>query len=341
MRLNTNSRPVRWTDRTLSVLRASRLEACEKELAGLGGCGLFDVDTTDMDAERLFEQSYYAEEEKATRLHSIEEMRIRVLSQLPAEMGMLSPEEYELTVKLALFGGEMPILDWNDLPAARSLIYRMWCRARPERGNWIRMPRQICVATLLMMASEEVKAVRDTVQEILDMVDNTLYLAGMMPAEVVMKDMAFRLQGSLAADKPELHARILKASFETMLNREGRMILIHPGLADPRSLLQTEAGAGMDQRSLTDLYESLMEVEDPLYDRILSLIQNLGRPEAGAEDTVEDLILLAKQGAPADEMREVLASRIICLPTEEMTSALQALHDRIPKWLTLNMERVQ
>ena len=64
-----------------------------------------------------------------------------------------------------------------------------------------------------------------------------------------------------------------------------------------------------------------------------------GLPEA--EDTVEDLILLAKQGAPAEEMRQVLAARIICMPTAEMEAALQALHDRIPKWFTLNMERVQ
>lgn len=342
MRLNAKPRPVRWTDRTLSILRASRLEACEKELAGLGGRGLFDEETTDADAERLFEESYYAEEEKAPRLHTIEEMRVRVLSQLPAETGLLSQEEFELAVKMALFGGEMPVLDWNDLPCALSLVRRMWCRARPERGNWIRMPRQVCAALLLMLASEEIKTVRETVQEILDTVDNTLYLAGMMPAEVAVRDMAFRLQGSLAAGKQDLFLRLLKSSFETMLNREGKLMLVHPGLADPMSLTPADhAGTGMDQRSLTDLYESLMEVEDPLYDRMLGLIKDLGRPEMQAEDTVEDLILLAKQGAPAEEMRQVLAARIICMPTAEMEAALQALHDRIPKWFTLNMERVQ
>ena len=54
-----------------------------------------------------------------------------------------------------------------------------------------------------------------------------------------------------------------------------------------------------------------------------------------------DLILLAKQGAPAEEMRQVLMSKIICLPTAEMLDALRALHDLIPRWFTLNMERVQ
>ena len=31
----------RWMDRTMTVLRTGRLEACEKEFAGLGGGGLF------------------------------------------------------------------------------------------------------------------------------------------------------------------------------------------------------------------------------------------------------------------------------------------------------------
>ena len=52
-------------------------------------------------------------------------------------------------------------------------------------------------------------------------------------------------------------------------------------------------------------------------------------------------MLLAKQGAPVQEMREVLASRIICLPTAEMLSALADIHDRVPKWVSLNMARMQ
>ena len=278
------------------------------------------------------------------RLHTIEEMRIRVLSQLPAEMGLLSQEEFTLLMKLALFGGEMPLYDWNDLPSARSLVYRMWCRTKPENGRWITMPRQICVAVLMMLASEEMAKVRDITAEVIDTVDNTLYLTGMMPAETIVRDMAFRLQGSLAEDKPNLYLRMIKSSFETILTREGKLMVVHPGLADPRALLRAGDGvlrAGMNREALESLYGSLMDVEDPLYEALLEKIQNLCRPEVGPEDTVEDLILLAKQGAPTEEMRKVLGTKLICLPTEEMISALDDLHRRIPRWVTLNMERVQ
>ena len=136
---------------------------------------------------------------------------------------------------------------------------------------------------------------------------------------------------------------MLKASFETVISPEGQLMLVHAGLAEPRSLPGSGIGLnpGLSRESMEDLYSSLMDLEDPLYDRMLSLIQDVIRPETSAEDAVEDLILLAKQGAPVEEMRQVLGEKIICLPTKEMLSALQALHDRIPRWFSLKMERVQ
>ena len=338
-----NARQVFWPDQTLSALRLGRLEACEKELADLGGHGLFDAETTDTDAERLFSQSWYSEEEKKPRLHSIEEMRKQVLSQLPAEMGLLSPDEYPLALKLALFGGQMPIFDWEDLPAARSLIRRMWCRAWPEKGNWLVMPRQICMAVLLMLSSEELGSVKETAGRIIETVDNTLYLAGAMPAEMAVKDLAWQLQGTLGENKPALYLRLLKSTFETQVDRNGRLMLVHSGLADPVSFMSGQGSRmiGLDQTNMERLYESLMDVEDPLYDRMLSLIQGLMRQEINGEDTVEDLMLMAKQNASVDEMRQVLGMRIICLPTEEMTDTIREIQARVPRWTSLNMAGVQ
>lgn len=336
-------RPVQWTDRTLSVLRASRLDACEKELAGLGGRGLFDAETTDLDAERLFEMSWMAEEDEPPGLHTVAGLRTRVLGSFPVEMLLLSQEEFDLVLKAALFGGDMPLFDWNDLIPARSLMRRLWCRVETGKINRMIMPRQLCAGVVLMQISEEAGKIREIVSEITETVDNTLYLAGMMPADTALRDIAGQLEGTMAAGRPDLYRRLLKASFETVPDREGRLMLVHPGLADSQSFLpgRKDLSPGADQDTMEDLYDSLSDVEDPLYDRMLGLIRDLSRPEAGAEDTVEDLILLAKQGAPVNQMREVLSSRIICLPTAEMVSTLAELHDRVPKWFSLNMARVQ
>ena len=47
----TNTRSLHWADKTMSVLRADQLEACEKDLAGLPSRCLFEPDCSDVDAE--------------------------------------------------------------------------------------------------------------------------------------------------------------------------------------------------------------------------------------------------------------------------------------------------
>ena len=48
-----NTRPFHWADKTMSVLRANQLEACEKDLAGLPSFSLFDNVCTDANIEEL------------------------------------------------------------------------------------------------------------------------------------------------------------------------------------------------------------------------------------------------------------------------------------------------
>ncbi|MBR2824634.1 MAG: hypothetical protein IKE24_13250 [Clostridia bacterium] len=335
--------PDQWTDRTMTTLRAGRLEACERDLEGLGGSGLFEEGTTDLDAERLFDISWMKGEEKIPRLHTVEEMRAQVLGQFAQEFALLSPEEHDLVLKMSVIGGEFPLYDWNDLIPARSLIRRLWCRLHPERHNWLVLPSAFCLFALATSVSEEAKRVKEIVDETIETVENTLYLAGAMTADTVIRDLAWKLQGSMAADQEHLYRRLLLSAFDTIVDMEGRLILIHPGLADPYGFLKQpeRRQLGQDWTAMADIYASLMDVEDPLYDRMLNAITGVTRQEAGAEDTVEDLILLAKQGATLPEMRDVLSRRIICMPTDEMMRALSDIRERTPGWLRLRMNRAQ
>ena len=87
--------------------------------------------------------------------------------------------------------------------------------------------------------------------------------------------------------------------------------------------------------------DSINDLESPLYDRMLSLLIDVTRPEISPEDAAEDLMILAKQEVPFSDMIEVLSSQIICQPTVEMRTALRDLSDRIPRWLSLSTSRVQ
>ena len=87
--------------------------------------------------------------------------------------------------------------------------------------------------------------------------------------------------------------------------------------------------------------DSVEAVEDPLYTRMLGLLMDATRPEITPEDDVEDLIILAKQGVPPEEMLSVLDSMLMCKSTPEMAEALWAMHQEIPRWVNLGSSRVQ
>ena len=211
------------------------------------------------------------------------------------------------------------------------------------------MPHQLCASALLLLAGDHHKEVRDLVERVNDSIDNTLYLMGMMQAAAPEHHLSKLLTGTHAGGHPELIRRFLMTGCDYLYDPSGRMLLIHPGLADPDRMIPLmnqpfrDPGGFLDmnEKELTEASDSINDLESPLYERMLFLLMDVIRPELTPEDAVEDLIVLAKQGVSLREMEEVLASMIICLPTPEMLKALKDLSDRIPRWMYLSSTRVQ
>ena len=344
----TNTRPLHWADKTMSVLRADLLEACEKDLAGFPSRCLFDGDCSNVDAEALYELSFYAEEDRRAAghklrpsLHTVEQLRNRVLHLFPQEAALLSVEEHDLLVRVVLFGGRTPLADWNELLPARGLARRLWCRVEGAGENAaVVMPHQLCASVLLLLAGDSHKKVRDIVEQVHESIDNTLYLLGAAQAAGPARHMASLLKGTFAENQPELISRFLLAGYDYVYDHSGSLLLIHPGLAEPERMMGLPCNE-MNPEALSKASDSINDLEGPLYDRMLGLLLDVTRPEITPEDAVEDLIILAKQEVPWDDMLEVLSSMLICRPTPEMRSALKNLSDRIPRWLSLSTSRVQ
>ena len=337
---------VSWADRTMSILRASRFQACGKDLAGLPSLCLFDGSLTDREAETLFHMSFFADERPMKELHTLDGLRVDVMNSFPAEMALLSPDEHELMLRAVLLGGRAPLFNADFVYAARSLIRRLWgTLERSGHISFLKIPIQVSMAALLTMGNDEHHRVRDKMDKIFDTVDNTLYLTGILSVKTVLRDMLRAMEGTIAENRPDLCVRTLRTGFETFYGPDGELMLAHPGLADPFELaLEQQRAVSCAVPSLDvleDAGSSLPTLEDPLYDRLFGLIQGLCRPESSEEDTVEDLIMLAKQGAGVTDLREVLSSRIIRLPTPEMLFVLDEMERRIPRWGSLSMGQVQ
>lgn len=342
--------PYHWADRTMSVLRANQLEACEKDLASLPFRCLFDADCTDTDAESFYQLSYFPQEDRASRsftLHTVEELRVRVLSSFAPELALLSPEEHDLMVRLVLFGGKLSLQDWEELLPARSLVRRLWCRTRVENGvRVLCMPHQLCASALLLLSGEGHKKIRDAADTVQESIDRSLYLMGMVQASGPRIHLQSLLKDTYAENRPELIDRMLYAGCDYIYDAQGRLILIHPGLADPDGMLRCMPAAScayseMTASAVQDASDSINDLEAPLYEQMLFTISDAVRPELAPEDAVEDLIILAKQDVPYNDMREVLSSLLVSLPTEEMLKALRDLSSRIPRWIWFSSSRVQ
>lgn len=345
---NGSLRPLPWADKTMSVMRADLLEACEKDLAGLPAHCLFDPACGDEHAETLYEFSFFAEEDRRAAggkpdpvLHTIEQLRARVLHQYAQEVALLSVEEHDLLVRTVLFGGRTPLTDWNELLPARGLVRRLWARVEVQgSASVLLMPHQLCASTLLLLASDSHKKVRELVEEVHDNIDNTLYLLGAVQAAGPARHMESLLKDTFVAGRRDLFHRFLLVGYDCMYDRSGRLLLIHPGLAEPERMMDS-ARADLDLRAVSSASDTVGDLENPLYDRMLGLLLDVTRPEITPEDAVEDLIILAKQEVPFPDMEEVLSSLIICRVTPEMCRALLEISSQVPRWLTLGTSRVQ
>ena len=345
-----NTHPYHWADKTMSVLRANQLEACEKDLAGLPCRCLFDADCTDADAESFYQLSFFPREDRGSgeiTLHTVEQLRIRVLSSFAPELALLSPEEHDLMVRMVLFGGKLALHDWDDLIPARAMVRRLWCRTSMEDGvRILHMPHQLCASALLLLAGDGHKKIRDAVEQVRESIDNSLYLMGMTRASGPMLHMQTLLKDTYAENRPDLIERFLFSGFDYIFDDTGRLILIHPGLADPDAMLSSlPAVSGacqeMNSAALREASASIGDLESPLYEQMLFSIADAVRPELTPEDAVEDLIILAKQDVSFTDMKEVLSSMLVSLPTSDMLKALQDISERIPRWIWFSSSRVQ
>lgn len=345
---NGTPRPLQWTDKTMSVMRADLLEACEKDLAGLPSHCLFDPECSDVDAETFYEFSFFAEEDRRAGggkpepvLHTVEGLRTRVLHQYAQEAALLSVEEHDLLIRTVLFGGRTPLTDWNELLPARGLSRRLWCRVEGVgASSALVMPHQLCASTLLLLASDSHKKVRELVEQVHESIDNTLYLLGAVQAAGPVHHMESLLKDTFVADRRDLFERFLLVGYDYVYDRSGKLLLIHPGLAEPERMMDY-ACANMDPAALSSASDSVSDLESPLYEQMLSLLLDVTRPEITPEDAVEDLIILAKQEVPYADMEDVLSSLLICQVTPEMRRALREISNRVPRWLTLGTSRVQ
>ncbi len=333
--------PMDWCESTMSVLRERQLEACEKRLANHPGIGLFASNATDRNAQALYDNSYYAAEDDACSLVTLDALRTRVLALLPQEVCALSIGEGGLLERLMLANGRLLLTEWEDVASAEALASRLWCRFEQEDDQLTAVLDEPLMDKLL----EGMNAERyQRTQELLFRFDATihglLYIAGFLHSSQPMGCFLQDVLGEDTLDSHRLALRYLKASYEYIPENRRELILLHPGLADPNRLVgQYSADEPMTLELSAEMVaggmNGLFPEEEALHADMVAALQGSLRPELDAHEAAEDLRMLAKQGVALWQMEEVLSSMLCVLPTPRMQETLKQLYLRTPHWVGL------
>ena len=325
-----------WCDKTMSVLQEKQLEACQERLVRCPQVHIFDTDS-ELQARQLFAFSFYAQEMHHV-FPGVKRLRQKVLDYLPYEACLLSAEEDAL-VKRMLAGDNRTLLSqWQEISAAEALIARLWCTLHIQDDETAILKLHPALVQPLMdaMQSETYTKMQGMLFSFSATLHSLLYLSGFLHATVP----AAHFCQNAGADIPHIETfidRFLRASFD-YTQTGGEMLLLHPGLADPNHLLMNlsglkPSGVHLTEEMMLGGMNGILPEEVASTETMRGLLHGAVRPELDETEALEDLRMMAKQGASLAEMKEVLESMLCVLPTPGMMAALAQLHLQTVRWM--------
>ena len=322
----------------MSVLREQQLEACQDRLSRCPSEGIFGQLCED-EFQKLYSVSYYAREIRK-RAPSQEELRKTVLFRAFREMCYLSPREDELIKRMLMKGGEARLEDWDEISSAEALIARLWCTLRIEDDETavLRLAPELISPVSAAILSSDYPAAREKLFTFEATLHSLLYLSGFLHASVPMTHFYQQLGKEADGLSALLLARYLRAGFDYTETKEGEILLLHPGLADPNHLLANLETLNPPEIHLTREMmlggmNGILAEEIASCETMRGAIAGAVRPEYDPDEALEDLRMMAKQGAKLSDLREVLESMLCVLPTPRMLDALAQLHLQTVRWL--------
>ena len=323
----------------MSVLQEKQLEACQERLMRCPQVHIFDTPSQE-EARQLFAFSYYGHE-MHHRFPGVQALQGKVLALMPDEACMLTREEDALLKRMLVNDYQAPLNEWTEISAAESLIKRLWCSLsiHDDETATLHLHPSLAAPLTEALLSEKHQKVQHMLFSFSATLHSLLYLSGFLHATVPAAHFCQSILDLVPFDRPEtLIDRYLRASFDYSQTTGGEMLLLHPGLADPTNLLHglkalSPFGIHLTEEMMLGGMNGILPEEVASTETMRGLLQGAVRPDLDAHEALEDLRMMAKQGASLEEMKEVLESMLCVLPTPSMLSALAQLHIQTVRWM--------
>lgn len=324
-----------WCDKTMSVLQEKQLEACQERLVRCPQVHIFDTDS-ELQARQLFAFSFYAQE-MHHHFPGVAVLREKVMQFLPHEVCLLSAEEDALLKRMLMGDRQTLLTEWQEISAAEALVARLWCslEIRDDETAALKLHPSLVQPLLDAMLTDTYTLMQSTLFSFSATLHSLLYLSGFLHATVPAAHFCSTVDLPHAATFID---RYLRSAFDYVQTENGEILLLHPGLADPNHLLASlagirPAGVHLTEEMMLGGMNGILPEEVASTENMRGMLTGAVRPELDPGEALEDLRMIAKQGASLDEMKEVLESMLCVMPTPGMLSALAQLHLQTVRWM--------
>lgn len=261
-----------------------------------------------------------------------------VLEALPRQVDCLAICEHSLLERLLVEGGHAKLEELEELEAALALRHRLWADVGLLDGRVIaRLDSRLMQPLREAMERPAHTAARMRLFSVHATISGLLYIAGALDDRAPQR---LFMEQVLQADEQDEEAqhlaqKYLWAAYDCVDYPQG-VLLVHPALADPLGFVAGwERPMGtpeIDAVRLLGGMQGILPDEEPLDDALAAALRHALRPSQDVDCVVQELRLLAKQGAPLEALHHVLAPKLCVLETPTIRQAVRALWQGVPRW---------
>ena len=329
----------------MTALNEKKFEEQRRRLENAAGAGTIFGRGSGKTWNEAYRLSYLAGENGALRPEP-DQVRRQVRVSLAREFSLISPGEEQLLQRMMIFGGGTPLFQGEELAPALSLVRRLWCwMEEAPNGPILVLSPQIGPRMVELARRPRHQELRRKVYEMSAQLHALLYMNGFFYAQGYLRHfLRENLRGNEARSLLLL-MRYLQAEYDYILNDQGEMILLHPGLSDARAALEnTPKGKPGDVKTdyggVLEKIWAVYAAEAPAVRALTAALSGALQAEYDPETTVGDLKLLVKQGVSGEELARVLKSRMAVAVTPAVRSALSRLETETIPWGGLRKGRL-
>ena len=323
---------------TLSRMKENKYSKIRKRLGDLSGFSIYGIGSA-QHWTQVYEYSYLCMEKAGQEWPKLPTLRASIKKQIHLEYPLITEQEEALLKRVIAFGGSSPLFTDDELLAADSLIRRMWCNCIVLDNGQISLhvSDNLAPRLIVLMTDPTVREERNKLYALNATLRSMVYLHGMLYAEPAITHISHHLFSNCDCLEKRFIYRYLKAEFDYCVDKQGNLVLIHPGLIHPERMLSSISNAkyqaaDFSREMVIGGMNELLREEYAAEDILKAELGFVLQPGYSAGSMVNDVKFLIKQGATHEELADLISDKLAVQMTPRLENALKRAEMDTVRW---------